>query len=112
MRRPAALVRLSLRFMAHCILSGIATARIILRRRPARAGLVRLRTAPMSETGAAVLAALVTLTPGSTVIDIDPERREMLLHLLDLDGADGTVAGIRRDFEPDVALLFPAGVQR
>ncbi|MCM8611608.1 Na+/H+ antiporter subunit E [Accumulibacter sp.] len=112
MRRPAALVRLLLRFMLHCIVSGIATARIILRRRPARSGLVRLRTAPMSEAGAAVLAALVTLTPGSSVIDIDPERREMLLHLLDLDGADGTVAGIRRDFEPDVVLLFPAGVRR
>ncbi|MEF8755248.1 MAG: Na+/H+ antiporter subunit E [Accumulibacter sp.] len=112
MRRPAAIVRLSLHFIAHCVLSGIATARIILRRRPARAGLVRLRIAPMSETGAAVLAAMVTLAPGSSVIDIDPERREMLLHLLDLDGADGTVAGIRRDFEPDVARLFPAGVQR
>ncbi|HRD88580.1 MAG: Na+/H+ antiporter subunit E [Candidatus Accumulibacter sp.] len=112
MLRPAALVRLSLRFIAHCVLSGIATGRIILRHRPARAGLVRLRTAPMSETGAAVLAALVTLTPGSSVIDIDPERREMLVHLLDLDSADATVAGIRRDFEPDVAALFPAGGRR
>jgi NADH:ubiquinone oxidoreductase subunit 5 (subunit L)/multisubunit Na+/H+ antiporter MnhA subunit len=112
LRRPAALVRRSLRFIVHCILSGISTARIILRRRPARSGLVRLRTAPMSEAGAAVLAAPVTLTPGSSIIDIDPERREMLLHLLDLDDADGTVAGIRRDFEPDVALLFPAGVRR
>jgi hypothetical protein len=35
----------------------------------------------------------------------------MLLHLLDLDAADGTADGIRRDFEPDVAALFPAGVQ-
>jgi multisubunit Na+/H+ antiporter MnhE subunit len=112
MRRPATLVRLSLRFMVHCIMSGIATARIILRRRPPRSGLVCLRTAPMSEAGAAVLATLVTLTPGSSVIEIDPERREMILHLLDLDDVDGTVAGIRRHFEPDVALLFPAGVRR
>jgi multisubunit Na+/H+ antiporter MnhE subunit len=112
MPRLAALLRLALRFIAHCVLSGVATARIIVGRRPTRSGLVRLRIAPMSETGAAVLAALVSLTPGSSAIDIAPERSEILLHLLDLDSADGTVAGIRRDFERDVAALFPAGERR
>lgn len=112
MSRVAALVRLALRFIAHCILSGMATARIIVRRRPARSGLVQLRIAPMSETGAAVLAALVTLTPGSSAIDIDPEGHEMLLHLLDLDTADSTIAAIRHDFESDVAALFPPGERR
>ncbi|MBI3772721.1 MAG: Na+/H+ antiporter subunit E [Gammaproteobacteria bacterium] len=102
-----ALARLSLRFVYHCVLSGFTTARIILRRERAASGFVRLSFAPMSETGAAILGAMITLTPGSTVVDIDPQKRELLLHLLDVGSADAAIASIRHDFERDIAQLFP-----
>lgn len=105
--RPVLAGRLLLRFVWHCLLAGLATARIILRRTPPPAGLVHLHFAPMSATGAAVLGAMITLTPGTTTIDIDLERRRMLLHLLDTRGLASTAAAIRRDFERDIALLFP-----
>jgi multicomponent K+:H+ antiporter subunit E/multicomponent Na+:H+ antiporter subunit E len=105
--RPVILARLLLRFAAHSVLSGVTTARIILKRNPPQAGLVRMQFAPMAETGAAVLGAMVTLTPGSSVVDIDIDKREMLLHLLDIRSAEATAAAIRRDFEADVAALFP-----
>lgn len=105
--RPVVISRLLLRFAGHCLLSGIATARIILSRTQPPAGVVQLHFAPMSSTGAAVLGALVTLTPGSTCIDIDPQQREMLLHLLDTREIETTFASIRRDFEQDLCLLFP-----
>jgi multicomponent K+:H+ antiporter subunit E/multicomponent Na+:H+ antiporter subunit E len=105
--RPLILGRLFLRFFGHCLLSGISTARIILQRTPPPAGFVRFDFAPMSITGAAVLGALVTLTPGSSAIDIDTERREILLHLLDTRLANESIEAIRRDFEHDISLLFP-----
>ena len=105
--RPLVITRLLLRFVGHCVFSGLTTAAIILKRTPTPAGLVRLRFAPMSRTGAAVLGALVTLTPGSSTIDIDPQRRVMLLHLLDIRTAESTAASIRRDFEQDICRLFP-----
>lgn len=106
--RPLIFARLLARFLGHSVLAGVTTARIILRRTPPPpAGLVRLPFAPMSETGAAVLGAMVTLTPGSSVIDIDPVRREMLVHLLDTGTAEAAAASIRRDFERDIAALFP-----
>ena len=105
--QPVRFSVLLLRFVGHCVLSGISTAHIILQRTPTPAGLVRLHFVPMSETGAAVLAAMVTLTPGSSVIDIDMSRREMLLHLLDSRNSDVALATIRRDFERDIAALFP-----
>ena len=46
------------------------------------------------------------LTPGTTTVDIDMERGEMLLHLLDVAGAEEAVAGIRADFEPSIIRLF------
>lgn len=105
--RPIILARLLLRFAGHCVHSGLTTARVILQRNPPPAGLIRLRFAPMSATGAAVLGALVTLTPGSSAIDVDPQRREILMHLLDIRTAEATLAAIRHDFEQDVCALFP-----
>jgi len=105
--RPVIAIRLLLRFAGHCVLAGAVTARIILMRTAPPAGLVTLRFAPMSPAGAAVLGALVTLSPGSTTIDINLERREMLLHLLDIRVTAATLAAIRRDFEEDVCALFP-----
>ena len=105
--RPLVLARLLARFVTHSVTAGLATARLIVRGRPPPAGLVRVRFAAMSDTGAAVLGAMVTLTPGSSVIDIDMPRREMLLHLLDTREAEAVAVAIRRDFEQDVAALFP-----
>ena len=105
--RPLLIARLLLRFVWHCLLSGATTARLVLRRTPPPAGLVKMSYEPMSRTGVAVLAALVTLTPGSSAVDIDPQRREMLLHLLDVATAEANIAAIRRDFEQDIRTLFP-----
>jgi multicomponent K+:H+ antiporter subunit E/multicomponent Na+:H+ antiporter subunit E len=85
----------------------VSTARIILKRTAPSAGFVRFRFVPMSMTGATVLGALVTLTPGSSAIDIDMECREMLLHLLDTRLTKASIEAIRRDFEHDISLLFP-----
>lgn len=105
--RPLSLAALLFGFVAHAVLAGVSTMRIIVQRRRPAAGFVRLRIVPMSAAGAAVLGAMVSLTPGSSVVDIDMERREMLVHLLDVAGADAAVAAIRRDFERRIARLFP-----
>jgi multicomponent K+:H+ antiporter subunit E/multicomponent Na+:H+ antiporter subunit E len=108
MRRLALGLVLLLRFLWQVGVSGFATARVVLRPGPMpRAGLIRMEYAPMSEAGSALLGCLVTLTPGTTVIDIDPARREMLLHVLDVDQAAAAVASIRGEFERYVARLLP-----
>jgi multicomponent K+:H+ antiporter subunit E/multicomponent Na+:H+ antiporter subunit E len=113
MNRLGLAAALLLRFLWQVLASGYATARIVLRPGPLpAAGLIRMEFAPMGEGGAALLGALVTLTPGTTVIDIDLDRREMLLHVLDLAQADAAVASIRDDFERYVERLFPAPWRR
>lgn len=105
--RPLIIARLVLRFLLHCLVSGLTTSRMILSRRQPPDGVVRMRYGPISNTGAAVLGAMVTLTPGSTIIDIDQQRREILLHLLDISSREATIASIHQDFEQDLRLLFP-----
>ncbi len=107
MTRLGAVVLLAVRFLRDVLVSGWVTTRIILQD-PARLepGFVRMSYGDLDETGAALLAALVTLTPGTTAVDLDLARREILLHLLDVRHAASVVAGIRKGFEgPLLAAL-------
>jgi multisubunit Na+/H+ antiporter MnhE subunit len=110
MRRIGAGVVLPLRFLAAVVTAGLQTARTILHlgHTVPRPGFVRLTFAPLTPTGAALLGALVTLTPGTTVIDIDVERCELLLHMLDTEHLAQATAAIRRDFEPALQAWFGA----
>lgn len=111
MSRPVAALLLLARFLLAVVISGAQTALVILRagadgRRAPTSAFVRLRYAPMDERGASLLGAMITLTPGTTTIDIDPGRREMLLHVLDASDLGGLLAAIRRDFERYLVVLF------
>jgi multisubunit Na+/H+ antiporter MnhE subunit len=107
MRRLIALVKLFGWFAWGVVASGTHTTWLILSgpRRP-KAMLVRIRFAPMSEAGVAVFASMLSLTPGSTVVDVDLEKREFLLHLLDGANAARLTAGMRSHFEGPLTVLF------
>ncbi|MEJ2646470.1 MAG: Na+/H+ antiporter subunit E [Gammaproteobacteria bacterium] len=107
MSRMRALAVLLWHFARALVLSSWATARLILFEPDApRRGFARLEYGDLSESGAVLLAALVTLTPGTSTVDIDTERRELLLHVLDGADLDATLAGIRRDFLQPIRRLL------
>lgn len=114
MPRLVAAIVLALRFLRAVVVAGLQTVRVIARSRRGGAGVpetafVRVRYAPMSAQGAALLGCMVTLTPGTTTIDIDSERCELVLHVLDASSVDAVIESIRRDFEPGLATLFGEG---
>lgn len=110
LRRLAVAVTLGTVFLWQVIVAGTTTAWLILRPgvRPSPA-LVPMLYEGLSPTGAVVLACLVSLTPGTTAIDIDPGRRRLLLHVLDGRAAEEAIAEIRRRFERRLRVLFPEG---
>ena len=90
---------LTVNFVKGVFISGLDTARIILRNPgTASSGTTRMAYGDLDPGAAAVLGALVSLTPGTTMIAQDTDRREFVLHLLDLNQRDATIAAIRRDF--------------
>ncbi|NWG74930.1 MAG: Na+/H+ antiporter subunit E [Rubrivivax sp.] len=116
MNKPIAALILLLRFLRAVVVSGLQTVRVIVASgrpggQPPPVALVRVRFAPMGENGAALLGCMVSLTPGTTTIDIDMQRRELLLHVLDASDTDALVQGIRRDFEPGLVALFGTGAR-
>lgn len=106
MNRLLAVLLLIRNFLRDVVIGGWATARLTLSARPPCPGLVRMTYGDLPEEAAVLLGALITLTPGTTTLDIDPERREFLLHMLDVGHADAALEAIRRDFLAPVAVLF------
>ncbi len=66
--------------------SNIAVALIILgaRREQTRSGFVRIKLNLHNPSALAALACIITSCPGTLWVSFDPQRREMLLHVLDL----------------------------
>jgi multisubunit Na+/H+ antiporter MnhE subunit len=106
-KRLAAGLALIGHFAFSSLASGFQTLRIIVSRvNTAEAGFVVYTFAPMSETAATVLASVISLTPGTTVVDIAPSEGRMRLHLLDIARSDATLREIRARLEPLVRALF------
>ena len=97
------------RFLWEIVASGVTTAWVIVRPggRP-KPGIVRLVYGDLSPRGAVILGGMITLTPGTTTIDIDLERHELLVHLLDTTDPEASAREIRERFERKVERLFPA----
>lgn len=106
MKRLAATLLLAWLFPRELVLGGWATLRVILARRTARSGLARVTYGDLPESAALLLGVLVSLTPGVTTVDIDPQRREFLLHLLDLDQEEVVRRTILEEFARPLAVLF------
>ena len=66
--------------------------------------LALLLAPPLLWLGIVYLGSLITLTPGTTTVDIDMEERRLLVHLLDTRGADSARAEIRSDFEKPIRV--------
>lgn len=107
MNRLRALLHLGFNLLRDLLASGWGTARIILfRRQTLRPGFATLAFDDLPDDAANLVAALITLTPGTTTVDIDLQHRTYRLHLLDLDHAGRTLDGIRRDFIAPARILF------
>jgi multicomponent K+:H+ antiporter subunit E len=87
LRRPQAAVRLFFRVAVDILQSNYAVARIVLGltgHRTVHAGFVDIPLAVRDPHALAVLAAIVTSTPGTVWAHLTPDNRVLTLHVLDL----------------------------
>lgn len=112
MHRWSAAILLTGTFIAAVVRSGWQTTHVILRYADSEVapGFIEYSFAPLSAAAATLLACLICLTPGTTVVDVDPAGR-MLLHVLDVAKEQDTLREIRERFEPLVRELFKVEVR-
>ena len=108
LRRPAAMARLAGRVAIDVFRSNLAVGTIILRggRRSTHAGFMTVELDLRSHYGLAVLAIILTCTPGTLWVNHDPSRGTLLLHVLDLVDEQTWVDLIKRRYERLLMEIF------
>ncbi|KFI07175.1 Na+/H+ antiporter subunit E [Massilia sp. BSC265] len=107
MKRFAAAVLLLWRLIVGVVHAGLHISwRTLHRPRAFAPGFAEYRFAPMGSGATTVLACLISLTPGTTAVDVDAAGGCIRLHLLDGDAGDNALREIRAHFEDPLRVLF------
>lgn len=96
---------LSWNFIRAAIKSGFSTGRLIVwMPKPMRSGLCTMEYRGVDGYPLALLGMMITLTPGTTMVDIDTQAQRMTLHLLDINDKELIFAQIEQDYIRYLAL--------
>ncbi|WP_174728259.1 Na+/H+ antiporter subunit E [Mesobacillus harenae] len=98
--RIVAVINLFFLFIKELILSNIAVLRVILKPKlDIRPGIFALPTELKEDWEITVLANLITLTPGTLVIDVSDDNKILYVHAMDLADAEEAINSIKQTFE-------------
>lgn len=107
MQNARAAARLAAVVSIDIIRSNIAVARILVQPgRKATSGFLAIPLEIEHPTALAILAMIVTSTPGTVWVSYDPDTRIMLLHILDLVDEDDWLRLIKGRYETMLMAVF------
>lgn len=88
--------------------SNIAVMLVILRagRQSANSGFVRIDITLKDENALALLACILTATPGTAWVEFDRQTGVLLLHVLDLENGDNWAGLIKTRYETPLKEIF------
>jgi len=106
-RRPLLLVRLAFVVLLDIIRSNIAVMRIILNpRRKATSGFVDIQLDMRNHYALAILACIITSTPGTVWVHYDSATGRLMIHVLDLTDPEDWVDIIKTRYERPLMEVF------
>lgn len=108
LRRPELLLRYLGRLLWDMVIANLEVARLILTR-PASTLQPRFIGLPLDlqdEFAIAVLAATITLTPGTIAVDVTPDQRQLLIHSLDVTDEAALIAALKNRYESLLKEIF------
>jgi multicomponent Na+:H+ antiporter subunit E len=99
-RNIIAVIKLILIFLKELILSNIEIFKIIIRPKlNINPGIFALPTELKRDWEITVLANLITLTPGTLVVDISDDKKILYIHAMDIKDVDEAIHSIKNSFE-------------
>jgi multicomponent K+:H+ antiporter subunit E len=105
--RPGVAVRLFLQVLWDIVVANVEVARLVLgpadRLHPA---FIELPLEIEDPFVATLLASIITLTPGTLSVDIDRDRRVLLVHALDVTDVPAAIDTIKRRYEAPLREIF------
>lgn len=109
LRRLRRITSLALLFLWELIVSAVRVAFIVVRpnlKASLRPAIVAFPLSVKSDAEIALLANLITLTPGTLSVDVADDRSVLYVHVLDLVSRDQLIAEIAGGFERKVQEVF------
>ncbi|MBS8266013.1 Na+/H+ antiporter subunit E [Mesobacillus boroniphilus] len=98
--RVVAVVNLIYIFSKELLLSNIAVLKAVLRPKlNIKPGIFAFPTELKEDWEITMLANLITLTPGTLVVDVSPDNRILYVHAMDISDADEAIQSIKNTFE-------------
>ncbi|MGV2940023.1 Na+/H+ antiporter subunit E [Mesobacillus sp. LC4] len=98
--RVSAVLNLIYIFTLELILSNIAVLKAVLRPKlNIKPGIFAFPTELKEDWEITMLANLITLTPGTLVVDVSPDNRILYVHAMDISDADEAIQSIKNTFE-------------
>lgn len=108
LKRPRAMAKLALLVLQDILRSNIAVARIIAGPRldSEVSGFVRIPLDMRAPYGLALLAIIITATPGTLWVDYDSPTGVLTIHVLDLVDENAWIATIKQRYEQLLREIF------
>lgn len=95
-----AMVKLTLLFFKELILSNISVLRVVLRPKlDIQPMIFALPTSLKHDWEITLLSSLITLTPGTLVINVSDDQKTLYIHAIDVDDVDDAINSIKNSFE-------------
>ncbi|CDH44705.1 MAG: Na+/H+ antiporter subunit E [Candidatus Competibacteraceae bacterium] len=108
LRRPGLLLRYLGRLLWDMVIANLEVARLILTRpiSTLQPRFIELPLALQDEFAIAVLAATITLTPGTIAVDVTLDRRHLWIHCLDITDETALIATLKNRYEVLLKEMF------
>ena len=106
-RAPGAILTLAGRVTVDVLRSNLAVGRILVGRRADRvSGFIHIKLDLKDRYGLAVLAIILTSTPGTLWVEFDPGSGRLLMHVLDLVDEATWVRIVKERYERPLMEIF------
>lgn len=108
-RKLRSIARLMLSFIVELLVSAFRVARIVLTPDLAsalRPAIIAFPLSVKSDAEIAMLANLITLTPGTLSVDVSEDRRVLYVHALNFTTREAFIAELAGGFERQVREVF------
>lgn len=106
-RAPGTVIRLVLLVVWDIVVANMTVARIVLSpTSDPQPAWVRVALDAESPTAITLLAAIITMTPGTVSCVVDDQRREILVHALDCSDPEALAADIKARYEAPLKEIF------
>lgn len=107
-RRPLKFIQLIAVAGLDIIRSNLAVMSVLFHPRPSpTAGFIEMDLTLKNPFALAILAVILTATPGSAWLEYDRERSTVLIHVFDLVDEDAWVATVKKRYESLLLEIFP-----